>query len=107
MTMRTTLKSNEYGRLAREVQPRMDTFSKETADEVLAEAKSRVHVITGATRDSGEVVKTGIGYDVMFSAGAIWEEYGNRFRPPHPFLTPASEAARSGYVEKLRRGLAL
>lgn len=105
MAMSTKITRNDYGRLARQTAPRMDTFSKETADEVLAEAKRRVHVISGATRDSGEVVKTGIGYDVMFSAAAIYEEYGTRFRPPHPFLTPASEKARSGYVEKLRRGL--
>ena len=105
--MSTKLVKNDYGRLKQQVAPRMDTFSKETAEAVLADAKQRVHVVTGATRDSGEVVKTGIGYDVQFSAAAIYEEYGTVRRAAHPFLTPASEKARSGYVEKLRRGLEL
>ena len=107
MSMSTRLNKNDYGRLARQAEAHTATLTKETAEKVLKDAQERVHVISGATRDSGEVVKTGIGYDVMFSAAAIYEEYGTRHRPAHPFLTPASEAARSGYVEGLRRGLTL
>lgn len=107
MSMSTRLTKNEYGRLAKQAPTLTDSVSKETAETILTDAKSRVHVVSGATRDSGEVVQTGIGYDVVFSAAAIYEEYGTVDREAHPFLTPASEKARSGYLEKLRRGLAL
>jgi hypothetical protein len=107
MSMTTRLTKNEYGRLAREARTVGGTVSKETAEKILEDAKGRVHVISGATRDSGHIVATGLGFDVVFSEGAIWEEYGNRFRPPHTFLTPASEAQRSGYLDRLRRALEL
>lgn len=107
MSMSTKLLRNDYGRLAKEAPRNVGTISKDTADAILEDAKSRVHVVSGATRDSGEVVQTGIGYEVMFSAAAVFEEYGTVHRPPHPFLTPASEAQRSGYLDRLREGLSL
>lgn len=107
MSMSTKLTKNEYGRLAQEARTVGSTASKQTADAILDDAKRRVHVISGATRDSGRVEQTGLGYDVIFEEGAIFEEYGTVYRPPHPFLTPASEAQRSGYVDRLRRALEL
>lgn len=107
MKMSTKLSKNEYGRLAREARTVGGTVSKETAEKILEDAKGRVHVISGATRDSGHIVANGLGYDVVFTEGAVFEEYGTVHRPPHPFLTPASEAHRSGYLDRLSRALEL
>ena len=105
MSMSTTYKSQwrKYTQAAHTVQG--GAVSKETADDILEDAKGRVHVISGATRDSGRVVATAGGYDVVFEEGAIFEEYGTVYRPPHPFLTPASEAHRSGYLDRLQNAL--
>jgi hypothetical protein len=108
MSMTTTLKSNRYDDLAREARTAGTATSKETAEKILADAKGRVHVITGKTRDSGHIVENGIGYDVVFdSPGAVPEELGTVHRPPHPYLTPASEAQRRPYLDRLKRALEL
>lgn len=107
MSMSTILKSNRYGELARQARTVGGTASKETAEAILEDAKKRVHVISGATRDSGRIEQTGLGYDVVFDEGAIFEEYGTVYRPAHPFLTPASEAQRSGAFDRLQRALEL
>lgn len=104
MAMSTKLQKNTYKRYADNARG-VGTITKETAEAILKDAQSTVHVITGATRDSGEVVQNGIAYEVQFSAGAIYEEYGTVHRPPHPFLTPASERQRAPYLDRLREAL--
>jgi hypothetical protein len=61
------------------------------AEQTLELAKNTVHVITGQTRDSGKVVIRRGTASVVFEFGAIFEELGTRFRPPHPFLRPSAE----------------
>lgn len=107
MVLSTRLTRNDFGKYAQQARTVGGTASKETAEKIRADAEERVHKITGATARSGRVEQTGLGYDVIFEEGAIFEEYGTVHRPPHPFLTPASEAQRSGAFERLRRALEL
>lgn len=66
--------------------------SRNTADAIAQSARGRVHVITGQTKESIHAVQVN-AYMAMVVAegpGAVAEEYGTRFRPPHPFLHPAA-----------------
>lgn len=74
-----------------------------TARRIMTDAKKRVHVITGKTRDSGRTERVSEGvHSIIFEHGAVWEEYGNRFRPAHPFLRPAVEAERAEFKKQLK-----
>lgn len=117
MTMRTALKSNEYGRLARGAVATAADVSEDTADVIVKDAQQRAPERTGNLKRSIKKRQEGIAWLVEATVPyAARIEYGyngtdSRGRTYHnaaqPYLTPASEAARSGYVEKLRRGLEL
>jgi len=101
-----TLTRNNFGRMARTVAEIITDEIDATAAAVLAEGKRRVHVLSGATRASGRIERQGpYAADVIFGEGAVFEEYGTRYRPPHPFLTPAMEAQRAPYFDRLQRAL--
>ncbi len=90
-TAHTMLTANRFRELLRQAQEAAERRNAEMAEQTLALAKSRVHVISGKTRDSGKVViKRGTAM-VEFSFGAIYEELGTLYRPPHPFLRPSAE----------------
>lgn len=61
------------------------------AQYVAKRARENVHVITGYLRDHIHAKQTSnIGAVVEANAPyAGYEEYGTRFRPPHPYLRPA------------------
>lgn len=100
------VRRNDLPRIAARLPSVVADVSEQTAEAILTDAKGRVHVITGGVRDSGRVERQGIGYRVVFDdPGAVWEEYGNRFRPGHPFLTPAAEAQRAPYLDRLKAAL--
>lgn len=70
-----------------------------------ASAKRRVHVITGTLRNSIKRYKIDVGHHkvVVEAHYGVYEEYGTRYRPPHPFFRPAVEDARAKYnIEKRR-----
>jgi HK97 gp10 family phage protein len=56
-----------------------------------AGAKRRAHVITGHMRNSIRRERLGYGkHRVIVGAHyGVYEEYGTRHRPPHPFFRPA------------------
>lgn len=62
------------------------------AEPILEDAQRRTHVITGNLRRSESIqpgpgkFEVNIGTDVEY---APFEEFGTRYRPPHPFLRPA------------------
>lgn len=58
-----------------------------------ANARRRVHVITGALRASIHHQKVGPNHHkiIVGEHYGAYEEYGTRHRPPHPFLRPAIE----------------
>ena len=58
---------------------------------VAKRARGYAHVITGCMRDHTVAKKTGDGTAEVVSTApyAEFEEFGTRFRPPHPFIRPA------------------
>jgi HK97 gp10 family phage protein len=54
-------------------------------------AREYAHVITGYMRDHTVAKKTGEGKAEVVSTApyAAYEEFGTRFREPHPFIRPA------------------
>lgn len=80
------------------LKPAVTTMLTSMGEAVAADARERVHVITGFLRDS-------IGYTVRQSdmtvsihadaPYAVIEEFGSRYRPAHPYLRPALLAARN------------
>jgi HK97 gp10 family phage protein len=71
-------------------------------------AKEKVHVITGNLRRSlHSAIETSsatsataiVGTDVEYS---VYEEFGTRYRPPHPYLRPALDE-KKGEAQKVIR----
>lgn len=70
-----------------------------TADDIAADAQSRAPVDTGELRDS--IKRAGGGLKSTVEVGAkhgVYQEFGTSRSPAHPFLWPAVEAARAGYI---------
>jgi len=65
------------------------------AGDIEEEAKARVNVKTGATRDSGRVEATSDGSRVLFGGAAKYLEFGAYGRS-YPFLRPAGDAVVPG-----------
>lgn len=100
------VRRNDLPRMAARLTPSVAATVTETAETILTDAKRRVHVITGGVRDSGHIEPIAAGVAVVFDdPGAVWEEYGTRYRPGHPFLTPAAEAQRGAHSERVKRAL--
>ena len=74
-----------------------------TVEAVAAEARRRVHVRSGRTRDSSQVLRVDVKTArVTAGYGAVFEEYGTRYRPPHPFMGPAIVAVAPQATEHAR-----
>lgn len=72
---------------------------------VEAGSKRRVHVITGRLRKSIHRVRISPGHHKVIVGAyyGVYEEYGTRYRPPHPFFRPAVVAAKAEFERKMRR----
>lgn len=68
-------------------------------------AKRRVHVITGHLRDSihTEMIRPGHHKIVVGAHYGVYEEYGTRHRPPHPYLRPAVQEVRVQFLADMRK----
>lgn len=75
------------------------------AQRVESSAKRRVHVITGQLRESIARERISVGkHRVTVNAHyGIYEEYGTRYRPPHPFFRPAVRDAKAAFDRDLKR----
>lgn len=76
---------------------------EETADIVARDAADHAPVDTGELRDS--IHREGSGTDARVVVGAahgIFVEYGTRNMPAQPYLWPAVERARAGYIQGWR-----
>lgn len=75
------------------------------ARNVEAGAKRRVHVITGHLRESIKRFRLGLGRHVVVVGAyyGIYEEYGTRYRPPHPYFRPAVAAATVVFRKDMAR----
>lgn len=75
------------------------------AQTVESVAKRRVHVITGRLRDSIVRVKIAPGHHKVIVGAyyGVYEEYGTRYRPPHPYFRPAVMEAKAKYENDKRK----
>lgn len=76
-------------------------FSRRTA----TSAQLRVHVITGRLKAS--IVSEKVGYGkhrvVVGMYYGVYEEYGTRHRPPHPYLRPALEENKALFMQDMKK----
>ena len=117
-------------KLERDVEREVNAELKRIADEILADAVSRVHVISGELKASAYVTPYENGYAVGFSASySAYEEFGTgglvnvtggyeefalefkvpgrrkRDGEPHPYLFPAFLARRDEIAKELEKKL--
>lgn len=103
LTLRGAVTLNNLGKLADRVSGKKGALAKVRAERIAEHARSRVHVITGKTRDSIRVEPGPDGSAAVTAGyGAVYEEYGTSRRPPHPFLTPAAEAERGNWKQDVK-----
>lgn len=91
--------------VARRVESNANTLAYHYAQRIEGGAKRRAHVITGRMKRSIVRVRLGVGHHrvIVGAHYGIYEEYGTRHRPPHPFFRPAIREAKAAYdIEKRR-----
>lgn len=68
-------------------------------------ARRRAHVITGRMRDSIMAEKIAYGHHrvVVGMEYGVYEEYGTRHRPPHPFFRPAVEENKVRFMQDMKK----
>lgn len=79
------------------------TLAYHYAQRVEGGAKRRVHVITGNLKRSIQRYRMARGKHrvIVGMYYGVYEEYGTRYRPPHPYFRPAVRDARVAYnIEK-------
>lgn len=90
-------------RIAVAVQQNSSNLAYHYGQRVEGGAKRRVHVITGHLKKSikRERIATGHHRVIVGAYYGIYEEYGTRYRPPHPYFRPAVAEAKAKYdIEK-------
>jgi hypothetical protein len=93
------VESNLLARIAQALNTKKARIVRETREDIAADARKRVHVLTGALRDSIVATEQGVEAGTQH---ALAEEFGMPpNRAPHPYLTPAVEAARPKMLERL------
>lgn len=72
---------------------------------VQTSARRRCHVITGRLRDSIKAEKISYGKHrvVVGMHYGVYEEYGTRYRPPHPFFRPAVEENKKLFMQDMKQ----
>lgn len=92
-------------RIMRNVKSNSAQLAYNFARDVEAGAKRRVHVITGNLRRSIHRVRleTGKHRVIVGAHYGIYEEYGTRYRPPHPYFRPAVADAKARFRRDGRR----
>lgn len=86
---------NGFPRIIEHVNARADGAEYALKERIAEEARRRVRVKTGETRDSIEVTDDG----VEAGSAAPFLEFGTRHMPAYPFLGPAVEVAKAGIME--------
>jgi hypothetical protein len=99
MSITVKVESNLLAKIAQALNTRKARIVNETRENIAADARKRVHVLTGELRDSIVATPQGVAAGTDH---ALAEEYGMPpNRAPHPYLTPAVEAARPGMLARL------
>lgn len=87
-----------YGRVG-------ETVSREFAEDAAGQARNLVHVISGFTKGTIHTVQVNQhAWSVVAEGpGALAEEYGTRYRPPHPFLAPAVQMVEPAAASRFKQ----
>lgn len=103
----TTVRSNQFGKLAKSLPGKAGQIVGKTAAEIEAAAKARSRVDTGAMRAGWQSRMTSATSAEVTNPveHAIYNEYGTARLAAQPMLGPASEAARPGFEAAVRRAL--
>ncbi len=101
MTVRVTKDTTKLQKLRNDLDPRAWAVVRKAAFDTEAGAKDRAPFKTSALKNSGYVdedpghLRARIGFSMGY---AIYQEFGTRFMKAHPFLIPAFEAVRKGFL---------
>lgn len=91
--------------IIKRVQSNSNRAAYNFAQNVEGGAKRRVHVITGRLRNSIVRHRTGPGSHriIVGMHYGVYEEYGTRYRPPHPFFRPAVASAKAKFEREMKQ----
>ncbi len=98
---------NRWSQLKSAIREAGQEAAREVAENLAADWKARVHVISGELRDSIRVERRSDG-SLLVTAGVPYahiEEFGSVYRPGHPAFVPAVEAARHTLEKTFQRVL--
>lgn len=98
------VKHNKLGRIAAHLKPLASQVVRKAALDVEAHAKTLVPVDTGALSNSIQAETTG-DLSAVVAAGmeyAPYVEYGTSHGPAQPYLTPAADAVRPGFIAAVK-----
>jgi HK97 gp10 family phage protein len=98
--VRFDLVFNGFPKMRERVNARARYSEHELKERIAEEARARVRVKTGATRDSITVTDEG----VEAGEAAVFLEFGTRRQEAHPFLGASVEASKP-HIEEAFRGL--
>lgn len=79
-----------------------------SAEAIEVGAKSRVRVLSGATKEGIRIIYRDFGMSASIGSGdpnARSEEQGNVNKPAQPFLNPAFQSERNGYLRGVEDAL--
>jgi HK97 gp10 family phage protein len=93
---------NRIPQIVATLNPKLSAALRVGAEGIARDAQARVHVDSGALRDSIHVEDADNGFYVIAGNDdvfyGIFEEFGTTHSPAHPFLIPATEAGRDNVV---------
>ncbi len=105
MPIQVRVVRNDFAKIAGELRPKVTKAVRATALEISAEAKQRAPVLTGNlrrsiyTRHRSETAsRVGVGAEY-----GPHVEYGTTRMAPRPYLTPAVEAARHRFAQRVAK----
>lgn len=95
---------NHFDQIAAALSGVLSQVVQKTALDIQAGAQQRAPVDTGFLKNSIHTEPGESDLEAQIVVGAdygIYQEFGTRFMPPHPYLIPAVEAARPGFEAAL------
>lgn len=103
--IRVKVTQNDFDRIADELAPKVRAAVDATALDISAAAKRSAPVLTGNLRRSLHTrhlrgFRSRVGTNVEY---APFVEYGTSRMAARPYLTPAVEAVRGAFIDRLRR----
>ena len=102
---RRTMGQSGVPSIIKRVQSNSSKAAYNFAQNVEGGAKRRVHVITGHLKGSIHRVRLGEGRHAVIVGAhyGVYEEYGTRYRPPHPYFRPAVQAAKVKFERDMKQ----